>query len=384
MRNETTILINVVLVLLLIGTLMAYSTPELPQDSAAIADAAAFDFPMRHMIFLGIGGLGLIIGMLFNYKNYADHRWLLYVIVAVTIACLFYVLWQGINVRGGVRWIWLGFFSFQPSEIAKFALILWLALKLSDHHDHIKEFWRGFVPSYLMVAFFCGLVLAQRDLGTTIVIGATAMTMIFFAGARMSHVLLGVFPGIAGVIGLIVFTPWRLDRVKIFLDPWRDPYGDGYQLIQSLTAFARGGIRGRGLGAGEQKLGFLPDVHSDFIFPAWAEETGLMGSLAVVALFVALMAVAFRIALNAKDRFGSLLGIGIATLISIQAVLNICVTASLIPTKGLPLPFISEGGTALVINMALIGILLNVGFHASVVENNRSKFTHTATAANPS
>jgi cell division protein FtsW len=382
MRNETTILINVVLVLLLIGTLMAYSTPELPQDSAAIADAAAFDFPMRHMIFLSIGGFGLLVGMLFKYKNYADQRWLTYLVVTATFACLVWVLWQGINVRGGVRWIWLGFFSFQPSEIAKFAIILWLALKLSEHQEHIKEFWRGFLPSYLIMGLFCAMVLAQRDLGTTVVIGVTAMTMIFFAGARLSHVVLGVLPGIVGVIGLIIFTPWRLDRVKIFLDPWRDPYGDGYQLIQSLTAFARGGLRGRGLGAGEQKLGFLPDVQSDFIFPAWAEETGFMGSLAVVALFIVFMAVAFRIALNAQDRFGSLLGVGIATLISIQAVFNIAVTASLIPTKGLPLPFISEGGTALVINMTLIGILINIGLHASPVENNRPNFKRSAAAAN--
>lgn len=383
MRNETTILINVVLILVLIGTLMAYSTPDLPTDSEAITDASAFNFPMQHLVFLAIGTFGLVFGMLFNYRNYAEHRWLLYLIVTVTLACLAYVLWQGINVRGGVRWIWLGFFSFQPSEVAKFAMILWMALKLSDHHDHIKEFWRGFLPSYSILALFCMLVLLQRDLGTSIVMGLTAMTMIFFAGARLRHVLIGLVPGVAGVAGLILLTPWRLDRVKIFLDPWRDPFGDGYQLIQSLTAFARGGIRGRGLGASEQKLGYLPDAHSDFIFPVWAEETGLIGSLALVALFIAFMAVAFRITLNAKDRFGAILGAGIATLISIQALFNIAVTASLIPTKGLPLPFISEGGTALVINMALVGVLLNVGFHASPAENDRPKYATPRQATNP-
>lgn len=379
MKNETTILINVVLIMVLIGTLMAYSTPDLPQDAAAVADTAAFDFPWRHMVFLGLGSLGLIVAMLFNYHNFQERRWFLYAIVILTLACLVYVLAQGINVRGGVRWIWLGFFSFQPSEIAKLAMILWLALKLSEHHAHIKEFWRGFVPSFIILALFCGLVVAQRDLGTSVVMGATAMTMLLIAGARYSHLVLAMLPGVAGIVGLIVLTPWRLERVKIFLDPWQDPRGAGYQLIQALTAFARGGLRGRGLGASEQKLGYLPDSHSDFIFPIWAEETGLIGTLALLLLFVTFTIVAFRIALNAKDRFGVLLGCGIATLISGQALFNICVATGLIPTKGLPLPFISEGGTALVMNMVFVGILLNIGYHAVPAEAKRSTYARHAT-----
>ncbi len=379
MRNETTILINVVLIMVLIGTLMAYSTPDLPQDAAAIADTSAFNFPWRHLVYVGIGTLGLIAAMLFNYHNYEKYRRFTYLIVGVGIGCLVLVLALGMNIRGGLRWLSLGLFSFQPSEVAKFALILWLALKLSDHQDDIKQFWRGFVPSFLILGLFCTMVVLQRDLGTSVVMGATAITMILIAGARLSHVFLGLLPGIAGVAGLIIFTPWRLERVKIFLDPWRDPYGGGYQLIQSLTAFARGGLRGRGLGASEQKLGYLPDGHSDFIFAVWGEETGLIGTLILVGLFVILMAVAFRIALNARDRFGVLLGSGIATLISIQSLLNLCVTTSLIPTKGLPLPFISEGGTALVINMVLVGVLLNVGFHAIPAQDNRRAFVRPAT-----
>ncbi len=379
MRNETTILVNVVLIMVLIGTLMAYSTPDLPQDAAAVADTAAFDFPWRHMAYVGLGTLGLVVAMLFNYQNYHDHRRLSYLIVATSLGCLVLVLALGMNIRGGLRWLSLGFFSFQPSEVAKLAMVLWLALKLSEHHEHIKEFRRGFLPSYMILALFCLMVVAQRDLGTSVVMGATAMTMIFFSGARLTHVMIGLFPAVAGVAGLIVLTPWRLERVKIFLDPWRDPFDGGYQLIQSLTAFARGGLLGRGLGASEQKLGYLPDGHSDFIFAVWAEETGLVGTLVLVGLFVVFMAAAYRIALNAKDRFGAMLGIGIATLISIQALLNICVTTSLIPTKGLPLPFISEGGTALVMNMVLVGILLNIGFHASPADDRLPKYAKPAT-----
>ncbi len=374
MRNETTILINVVLIMVLIGILMAYSTPDLPQDAAAVADSSAFEFPWRHLAYVSIGVFGLVMAMVFNYQNYEKYRRISYVIIGVALACLILVLALGMNIRGGLRWLSLGLFSFQPSEVAKFAMILLLAIKLTDHREHIKEFRRGFLPSYLILALFCALVVAQRDLGTSVVMGVTAITMILIAGARLSHLFLGILPGIVGVAGLIVLTPWRLERVKIFLDPWRDPYGGGYQLIQSLTAFARGGLRGRGLGASEQKLGYLPDAHSDFIFPVWAEETGLIGTLVLVGLFITLMAVAFRIALNAKDRFGVMLGSGIATLISIQSLFNLCVTTSLIPTKGLPLPFISEGGTALVINMVLVGVLLNIGFHAIPAQDSRRAF----------
>jgi cell division protein FtsW len=228
----------------------------------------------------------------------------------------------------------------------------------------VQRFWRGFLPPLAMIALFGGLVLLEQDLGTPIVMVSVGLLMIVMAGGRWGHVVPASLPVAAGVYALIQVSGYRSDRIDAWLDPWKHRSDKGLQLIESLAAFARGGVWGQGLGASEQKLRYLPDAQSDFIFAVWAEEMGLVGSVGLVLLFVLFLIVAIRIAVCARDLFGSLLASGIVTLITVQVCFNMAVTTGMLPTKGLALPFISAGGSALIVNLTMVGILLNVGIQA--------------------
>ena len=269
-------------------------------------------------------------------------------------------------MRGGAqRWIDLKFTRFQPSEAAKFALIVMLAIKLTANQEQVRDFFKGFVPPMLIAGFFAGLVLLERDLGVPVVLMAVAFIMVLVAGARLSFVIASCVPVAAGVALQIWTNPYRVELVLAFMDPWSDKSDSGFHLIQSLAGVARGSLWGLGAGASEQKLFYLPAAHTDFIFAVWAEEMGLLGTLTVVALFAVFVVAGFRVALWARDLFGGLLATGIVSLIALQASFNMAVTVGLLPTKGLPLPFISYGGTSLIVLLALAGVLLNVGLQAN-------------------
>jgi cell division protein FtsW len=255
--------------------------------------------------------------------------------------------------------------SFQPSELAKFALVLYLAVLLARKAEKVRDFSMGFLPPLLMTGVFLGLLLKQPDLGTAVIIGVTALGMLFVAGTRTSYILISIL--IAAPVGWKIFITgesWRMKRLLAFLYPWQYRRDTGYQLYESLISIGSGGVWGQGLGQGHQKLFFLPEAHTDFILAVVGEELGLIGMLAVLATFTILVWRGLRASMRARDPYGCYLAFGITCLFGLQALVNMCVVLGLLPTKGLPLPFVSYGGTALVMSLFMAGVLVNISARA--------------------
>ena len=357
MKRETTLLISSVLALVLVGVLMVYSASSVRADAESRLE--------RQLVYVAIGLTVMFFAARFDYHRLRD-RPIFRGVVLLSLALLGLVLLPGagVLVDGAQRWVRIGGFQFQPSEVAKFALILLLAVKLTDNRQHIHRLFRGFIPPMLISALFAGLVLAERDLGVPVMMFGVAFVMLCAAGVRWGYLLASFVPACAAVLFLVLAYPHRLERLLAFLNPWDYRKTAGWQLIQSLSAFARGSLTGLGAGAGEQKLGYLPAADTDFIFAVVGEELGLAGTLCVTGLFAALAVAGYRIAMNAEDQFGSLLATGIVALIAGQATFIMAVTTGLLPTKGLPLPFVSYGGTALIVFLGLAGILVNIGVQA--------------------
>ncbi len=364
MRRQTTILVSVTLALVLVGILMVYSTSTIKAPSGKL-----FKVQLAYAA-LGVAAMFLVAHI--DYHHLCAPG-IYRPIVALAFILLVLVLIPGIGVEahGAQRWLRLHHFHFQPSEFAKLAIIILLAAKLTENQDQVRSFKRGFLPPVASAGCFALLVLLERDLGMPAVIMAVAFLMVFVAGARLGHVLAGAASVALAMVVLSITSPERLRRLFAFHDPWRYRDDESFQLIQSLSAFARGAIWGQGPGASEQKLFYLPAAHTDFIFAIWAEEMGLVGSLALVALYVILLVVAVRVATCARDLLGALLATGIVSVISLQAAFIMAVTTGLLPTKGLPLPFVSYGGTALLVFLTLMGILLNIGRQAQEPNEER-------------
>lgn len=266
-------------------------------------------------------------------------------------------------VNGARRWIPLGFASIQPSEIAKYTVVLYLAASLDKKGEKIKSFLYGVVP-YLMVAgFFAGLVLAEKNLSIAAVIMGVTIIVLFVAEARIPH--LGLLFGVVFVLGVtfILIEPYRMARVMYFIDPWQDAKGKGFQLVQSLLALGSGGIFGEGWFQSRQKCFWIPEPHTDFIFAIVGEELGLIGCAVIVLLFIVFIWRGLVTASKAKDKFGKLLATGVTAVIAIQAIINIAVVTGSMPVTGVPLPFISYGGSSLIFNLIAVGVLLNVSKH---------------------
>lgn len=367
MRRETLFVMNIAIALVLIGLVMSYSAGiGRPQPGGEIADP--FNYLKVHAIYAAAGLVAMLVIARLDY-HFWQARIVYLSVLGASVILLILVLLIGDEVRGARRWINVSGFNFQPSELAKFALIVSLAVKLAENQGSITKFWRGFMPPIIITGAFAGLILLEQDLGTPVVMGAVAIAMIFMAGGRLWHIAFISAPAIVGVVAAIRTSPERMERVTTFLRPWEYRSDGALQLIESMVGFARGGVFGKGLGAGEQKLGWLPDAHSDFVFSVWGEEMGLFGTIGMVALFALFIIVSLRIAVCARDLFGTLLAGGASTLIVVQAVANMGVTTGLLPTKGLGLPFISAGGSSLLINMVLVGLVLSVGSRA--VERDR-------------
>lgn len=364
MRYDTSALMLAVLALVLFGVLMVFSASAVAGEAGGLLK--------RQLVFVGVGAIALLLVSRFDYHRFADPVVYIGIIVS-SFALLFLVLMPGLGVEvdGARRWLQLGPFRFQPSELAKFALILHLAVKMTENRDEIQRFWGGFVPPIAIAFSFSAMVLLERDLGIPALMIGTAWLMMCVAGVRWRYLQLSALP-IAFLGGaLVLFAPHRLIRLLAFINPWEYRNGAGWQLIQSYSAFARGGIWGQGMGAGEQKLGYLPAAHTDFIFPVLGEELGLAGTLSVVALFILLAWASYRIATNALDHFGALLAAGIGIMIAFQAAFIMAVTTGLLPTKGLPLPFISYGGTSLIVFMGMVGVLMNIGAQSASMGNRK-------------
>lgn len=354
------ILLIATFTLLAIGLIMVYSA------SAVWADYKfddSFFFAKRQMLFAGVG----IIAMFFIMNvDYWTWRTWAKVLVIICFVLLILVLIPGIgNVRNGSRsWIGVGAFSVQPSEFMKLAMIAFLAKFLSENQKAITSFKNGLVPSLGLVFVAFGLIMLQPDLGTGTVMVGTSVVMIFIAGARISHFAgLGLL-AVAGFVGLIISAPYRMKRITSFLDPWQDPLGSGFQMIQSLYAIGPGGLFGLGLGQSRQKFFYLPEPQTDFIFAILAEELGFIGGSFILLLFSLLLWRGIRIALGAPDLFGTFLATGIIAMIAIQVMINIGVVTGLMPVTGITLPFLSYGGSSLTLMLMAVGVLLNISRHS--------------------
>ncbi|WP_077622107.1 stage V sporulation protein E [Sediminibacillus massiliensis] len=359
-NNPDLMLAIVIFTLLLVGVIMVYSASAIWADYKF---GDSFFFVKRQLLFAiaGIVSMFFIVNIPYlTWQKYAKP------ILLICFILLLAVLIPGVGmVRGGARsWIGVGAFSIQPSEFMKLGLIIYLASFLTAGQKYITSFKKGFFPSILLVFVAFGLIMLQPDLGTGVVLVLTCMVMIFVSGAKISHFVgLGVL-GIAGFLGLIVSAPYRINRITAFLNPWEDPLGNGFQIIQSLYAIGPGGLMGLGLGQSLQKFFYLPEPHNDFIFAILAEELGFIGGTFVILLFLLLLWRGVRVSLAAPDTFGSLLGLGIVGMISIQIMINISVVTGLIPVTGITLPFLSYGGSSLTLTLCSVGILLNISRYA--------------------
>jgi cell division protein FtsW len=345
--------------LALFGVVMVYSASAV---MAAKENSNQFFYVLKQGIFVLIGFVVMLGMMQFNYQQLKNRRLVYGLLIVTSIALLAVFGFSSSN--GAHRWIKLPHISLQPSEVSKLALIIFLAYFLEKRAGEEGDFWRTFVPCGVITAWLAGLIVIEPDFGTAMMLALIFVVVIYTAGARVKHLALAAAPALVVAVGLLVFVPWRLKRLVTFLNPWADPQGDGFQVVQSLIAIGSGGIDGLGFAQGKQKMLFLPFAHSDFIFAVVGEELGLMGALAVIAIFGLFLWRGVRTALLAPDRFGMLLSLGIVTSIVAQALFNISVVLSLVPTKGIPLPFISYGGSSLVPTLAAVGILLNVSQHA--------------------
>jgi cell division protein FtsW len=352
-RTATTLLVLVV-VLVVIGlgaTQSASSAVAIDQDQDR------FHYFKRQLLGVGIGTIALLITSRIPYRFY---RRLAMPAFGATVGLLVAVLVIG-PVRGGAqRWLFLGGFSFQPSELAKVAVVVVLAYILEKKHRLLTTFGHFAVPVVFTVGIIGGLVMLQPDLGTTIIIGAAAMAVILASEAPFRYVLL-LMMLVVGAAWLLAFSDqYRVDRITGFLDPWGNASGEGYQLIQGYYALGNGGIFGVGLGASRARWFYLPNAHTDFIFAIIGEETGLIGALTVIGLFVVLALAGWMVASRAPDRFGRMVAAGLTVWLSFQALVNIGGVLGVLPITGIALPFVSYGSTALIVSMAAIGILVNI------------------------
>jgi cell division protein FtsW len=346
--------------LALFGVVMVYSASAV---MAQRENGNQFHYVLKQGVWVFIGFIVMLLAMQFNYQQLKSRRIVYSLLLICTIGLVSVFGFSATN--GAHRWIKLPGFSLQPSEISKLSLIIFLAYFLEKRAGEEGDFWRTFVPCGIVTGWLAALVVIEPDFGTAMMLALIFTVVIYTAGARVLHLAMAAAPALVVAAGLLIFVPWRLKRLITFLDPWADQQGSGFQVVQSLIAIGSGGTNGLGFAQGKQKMLFLPFAHSDFIFAVVSEELGLVGALAVVSVFALFLWRGVRTALLAPDRFGMLLSLGIVTSIVAQALFNISVVLSLVPTKGIPLPFISYGGSSLVPTLAAVGILLNVSQHAS-------------------
>ncbi len=359
--------------LALFGTMMVYSA------SAMIAHretggASQFTYFYKQFAFTAIGLTAMFAASRIDYRRY-QKSWFVYSALGMTVFCLIAVF-AFPEINGASRWIRFGGFSFQPSELAKITLPLFLAFFLTKNEGSVGELRSTVVPCLGALVLITGLVVLEPDLGTTIVLCAIFSAVYFAAGAKILHIASVAAAMLVAGAAAILFAPWRVERLMAFLDPFKYSDDAGYQVVQSLYAIGSGGVLGEGFAMGQQKLFYLPYPYSDFIFSVVGEEFGLVGTLAVVLAFGLLLWRGARAALMAPDRFGTLLGIGLITGIIVQALFNISVVISILPAKGIPLPFISYGGSSMIITLIAVGILLNISQSSSAPTEKSDEVVH--------
>jgi cell division protein FtsW len=340
--------------LLTIGVIMVYSASSY---YAMFINKDSMFYLKRQLVSAIIGVGAMVFTMCIDYHKLKKYTVAIMIISIPLLLAVFF--FSGVN--GAQRWIYIGPLSFQPSELAKYVVVLFLAMSLELKGEGVKKFATGIVPYLVISGFYAALVLAEKNLSIASVIMIVTFIVLFAAGGKSKHLFGIVAPAMGlAAVAFTVLEPYRMKRLMSFTNPWKDPIGDGYQLIQSFYALGAGGVTGLGLGQSRQKTLYMPEPHNDFIFSIIGEELGLIGCICIITLFIIFIWRGISVAMKARDTYGTLLAIGITSVIAVQSLINIAVVTGSMPVTGVPLPFISYGGTSLVINMTAIGILLNI------------------------
>ena len=353
-NNETEAIIGIMFVLMILGTINVFSSSFI---SAEIQYNNPYHFLIRHGINIAVGFVAFIICFRFDYRIW--RRYMPFILI-FTLLALILVLFRGVEINGAKRWLALSGVGFQPAEIAKLVAIMIAAAYLSLQVRHQRKVEIFTVQMGLIAAMFL-LTELEPDMGTASIILGIPLIMLVVAGLERQKVYLMIGASLAGAVFMIFRNPYRLERMKVVLDPWSDAQNYGYQTVQSLSAIGSGELTGMGLGVGVSKYDYLPEAHTDFAFAIFCQENGFLGAIFVFMLFAALAIYATRIAAKARDEFGQMLAMGIMLLIVGQAIGNMLMVGGMFPVVGIPMPFISYGGTSLIVTMASMGILASIG-----------------------
>ncbi len=343
------------------GIVMVYSASAM---LAADQYGDAYYFLKKEIVFVVLGALFAVAAANVPYGWW---RRAVYPLLGLSIVLIVLTYVPGFRsvASGAARWLRVGPLTFQPSELAKVAFICFLAYSLEKKEGKLDRFGVGVCPHLLVGGVLMVLILGEKDLGSVCTMGAVMMCMLFVSGARLVHLVAITLAALPVVYYAIAGVAYRRARILAFLDPWSDRYGSGFQIIQSLVSFHQGGVWGRGLGEGQQKLFYLPEAHTDFIAAVLGEELGLIGMVVLVSLFMVFALRGFSVASRAPDRFGRYLALGVTLLIGVEVIANLCVVMGILPTKGMVLPFISYGGSSLLVSMTAVGVLLNVSTYGT-------------------
>ena len=358
LSNSKINILLLVLVVILSGLGLGFLNTA-TQSQSANQEYSSFMIVIKQLAFLGIGIVALVLGALINHNFYKRHIKLL---VFLTIAFLLLTLIPGlgVDVYGARRWIKAGPLTFQPSEFAKLIVIFYLAAVLDNKKDDIRDFYKGVLPPLVLLILIGVFVLLENDFSTTMLIFFVGFILFFLSGVRLVTLLMLAVVGACGAVGMIFLAPYRIKRMEVLFNPWIDPFGSGWQSIQSMKCFSLGGFWGRGLGESTQKYSALPKGYNDYIFSVIVEESGVITGILMILIYFVIALLGINIAKRCKSRFSYLMAAGISSLMFVQAVLNVGVTAGIFPATGIPLPLVSAGGTSLVVFLFSIGVLINI------------------------
>lgn len=351
------VLFSTIILLVSIGIVMVFSASSYTTGHSKVFNYDYMYYLKRQMLWAFIGIMIMLIVQRYDYHKIKKYTFSLMIITIILLLLVFAFP----EVKGARRWINLGFASFQPSEIAKYVIVLYLAQSMDNKKENIKSFFYGVIPYLIVSGFYAALILKEKNMSIASIIMIVTLIMLFTAGAKLWHLFGIVIPSL-GALGYFFIRSenYRYRRFISFLNPFADPQKDGFQLVQSLLALGSGGIWGMGIGKSRQKCYYLPEPHNDFIFSVIGEELGLIGCIFIIILFLIFVWRGIRIAVNAKDTYGTFLATGITSVIAVQAIINIAVVSGAMPVTGVPLPFISYGGSSLVFNLMAMGVLLNI------------------------
>jgi len=356
-------LLAVILMLIMISVVMVYSSSSVV--ALTTYDDAAY-FMKRQIVWAAVGLALMAITMRIDHRALSNQRVVIaFIVISLLLLAATLVPGVGKMVNGSRRWLRLGMASFQPAELAKFALVVYMSYYIAKKGERLRDFTNGLAPAYVVTGVFFGVAMLQPDFGSAVTLAVVACILLFAGGANILHLGATAAAALPFLYFAVAHSAYRARRIFAFLDPWADARGAGHQIIQSFLAFGSGGVFGRGLGEGRQKLLFLPERHSDFIYAVIGEELGLIGALFVLVLFLVILWRGVRVARSAGDSFSRLLALGITLLVCFQGMINMAVVTGLLPTKGIALPLVSYGGSSLVVTLASLGVLLNISRETS-------------------